>query len=162
MTPIQLRHECKKKGIEMPRTATKAQCMEALGVVKKGKKTWKPAKVLDVRIPDEMRKKLRPRWRDKDSQNIQRAIAEGWQFLDPLKGLSGVEHDHSSTSVPEYRELVLMGLPEEDAEARDDWVEERTQTQTLGLKNRLQKDLDDSAKRKGGFRTSASGRIEID
>ena len=37
----------------------------------KGKRTWKPAKVLDVRIPDAMRKKLRPRWRDKDSQNIQ-------------------------------------------------------------------------------------------
>jgi hypothetical protein len=161
MTPVQLRHLCKQKGLDMPRTASKAQLLEALGVVKKGKRTWKPAKVLDIRVPDEVKKNFALRWRDKDSQNIQRALAEGWHFFDPSKGLRGIEHDHSSTSVPEYRELVLMALPREDKLARDEYINARTDRQTNALKHRLQEDLDTAAKREGGYKTKAEGRIEI-
>ena len=161
MGAFQLRAYCRTQGIEAPKTASCPEMLDMLGIVKKGKRSWKPAKVLDVHISDEMRKKVRPRWRDKDAQNIQRAQAEGWEFFDPSKGLSA-EHDHSSTSVPEYRELILMALPEEIGEARDEHFQEKTRQQTRGLKNRLQKNLDKTAQEEGGYRTSATGRVVID
>lgn len=157
---------CRDQGIDLPRTATRAEMLNALGIEKKGKPTWKPAKRLSVNVKQPVRDKFRLRWREKDAQNLQRAQAEGWEFIDPSKGVKA-EHENPGdsnplTSTTEYRELVLMGLPKDLAEARDEYFAERTNEQTQGLKRQLQSDLDSAAKKEGGYRTSATGNIVID
>lgn len=113
--------------------------------VKKGKPTWKPAAMLD--IPDRM-PGYRLKWCNNDRMNIQRLRAEGWETASSIHGLN-VEHDHpektgdghSLTSVTEYRELVLMALPEELGEARDRYFNEKADLQTAGLKRDLEKEV---------------------
>jgi len=155
-----------KDGRPIGRSCKVPELMEALNMptVKKGHATWKPAQKLQVH---DRKPGFRYRWREDDPQNLQRAIAEGWQFVNPITGIPG-EHDEpgdgqkSLTSNTEYRELRLMALPEEVAQARDEYFRERTDQQTAGLKDRLQSDLDEEARKQGGFHTSATGTIVID
>lgn len=164
MNPFELRAELRKKGIDASKKATKPELLELLGVKqeKKGKASWKPAQKLDVRNKQEG---FRYRFRDRDSQNIQRARAEGWEFVNPITGIPGDHVDPEDaqkdlTSTTEYRELTLMALPEDIAQARDEHFKELTRKQTVGLKDRLQGDLDKDAPE--GHRTSATGTIVID
>ena len=94
---------------------------------KVGKKSWKPAKMLDVL--DKVAG-YRYRWCDKDPASLDKKQAEEWQFVkgrtakldastDAAKDIEGA--DKSLTSITEYRELVLMRLDEETAEARDEY-----------------------------------------
>ena len=111
---------------------------------KKGKKTWAPAAMLGVvdRKPG-----FRHRWVNKDPMNLQRKQAEGWIMADST---TGSEHEHPGqvedgkplTSITEYRELVLMAVPEDIAKSRDDYFREKTEKQTAGLKKSLQSDID--------------------
>lgn len=164
MNPFELRAECRKRGISASKKATKLELLGFLGVKqeKKGKASWKPAQKLDVRNKDP---NFRYRFRDKDPQNIQRALAEGWEFVNPITGIPGEHIDPEDsqkdlTSTTEYRELTLMALPEDIAQARDEHFQELTRRQTVGLKDRLQSDLDKDAPE--GHRTSATGTIVID
>ena len=126
---------------------------------KKGKPSWKPAAALKAKpIPG-----YRTRWTHKDPINIQRKEAEGWVMVNSETGLTS-EHEHPEdiesgtpvTSVTEYRELVLMALPEEDGQARDAYFTEQTDKQTAGLKKVLQSDL-----KKGG-KAEVHGKIIIE
>lgn len=173
MRQPQLLKRCREQGITelkdgrpINKTCKVAELMEVLNIptVKKGSSTWKPAQKLEVKgkHPD-----FRYRWRENDRQNIQKALSEGWVFVNPITGIPGDHSDpgdgqKSLTSNTEYRELKLMALPEEVAQARDKYFRERTDEQTAGLKDNLQSDLDKEAQQQGGFRTSATGSIVID
>lgn len=166
MNPFELKAEVRKRhpDIEISKKATKAELLELLGVKqeKKGKRSWKPAQKLDVRDKQDG---FRYRFRDKDPQNIQRARAEGWEFVNPITGIPGEHVDPEDaqkdlTSTTEYRELTLMALPEDIAQSRDEHFRELTRNQTVGLKDRLQGDLDKEAPE--GHKTSATGSIVID
>ena len=163
MSIIELRKLCKEREIKWELTDKKSDLLTKLGFEnKKGKPTWKPAAKLSV---VNKRGGFRYRWCDKDQLNIQRKTEEGWVFVNKDTGLP-VEHDNPDgnplTSATEYRELVVMALDEETAQARDEYFQERTREQTVGLKKRLQEDLDEEAKTKGGYRTTATGSIVID
>lgn len=154
MSPPQLRKLCRDRGISQTldgepfsNKTTKPEFLAALGVTKKkGNSSWKPAKKLDVRMSDEVKGKFRIRWRDNDKQNIQKALAEGWEFIDPVKGVRA-EHDNPGDSNPlgsttEYRELVLMGLPEDVARERDQYFEEQTNKSVEGVHGQLKSDIE--------------------
>lgn len=176
MSPPQLRKVCRERGIDTLKDGTpisnkskKVDLLLALGATqekKKGKPSWKPARKLDVTASEEVKSKFRLRWRDKDPQNIQKALAEGWVFVDPTTGIKA-EHDNpgdsnSLTNTTEYRELVLMGLDENLAQERDAYFQEQATQNIAGVKNSLQRDLDAAAQKEGGIRTSATGSITID
>jgi hypothetical protein len=129
---------------------------------KKGKPTWKPAAMLDV---VDKKKGFRMRWASNDPLNLQRKKAEGWVMANKETGIDA-EHEHpektgdghSMTSVTEYRDLVLMALPEELGKARDEYIEERTELQTMNLKRNLEDDL----KNKKGKSADTYGKIVIE
>ena len=125
--------------------------------------SWKPAQMLTVK---NKHPEYRYRWRDKDRQNIQKAEAEGWIHVNPITGLPG-DHENpgdqeSMTSTTEYRELTLMALPEETAQARDEYFQERTDSQTRGLKRQFQRDLAEQAEKQGADVPETYGKITID
>ena len=106
--------------------------------VKKGKPTWRPASKLDVesKLPG-----YRLRWVDKDPMNVRKKTDEGWI---PVNGTNGkVEHvptgdisdGKAVDSVTQYKEVVLMALPEELGQARDQYFAEKTARQTAGRAN---------------------------
>ncbi len=131
------------------------------GYPKKGKPTWKPAAMLDVaeKVPG-----YRLRWADNDALNLQRKKSEGWVFASTISGVNA-EHEHpektgdghSMTSVTEYRDLVLMALPEDLAEARDAYFTEKTDLQTVSLKREAEK-----AASEVGPAASIHGKIVIE
>lgn len=125
---------------------------------KKGKASWKPATALKAKRIDG----FRTRWTNKDPMNLQRKQSEGWVTVHKDTGLQ-TEHEHPEdlesgtpvTSVTEYRELVLLALPEDVAQARDEYFAEQTDKQTAGLKKNLQRDLADG-------KAQVHGKIIID
>lgn len=135
---------------------------KTLGRPKKGKPTWKPAAMLDVaeKVPG-----FRLRWASNDSLNLQRKQSEGWVFATEITGVDA-KHDHpektgdghSMTGVTEYRDLVLMALPDDLAEARDAYFIEKTDLQTRDLKRNLEKDLANE----DGKSASIHGKIVIE
>lgn len=160
MSIIELRKLCKDRGVKWELTDKKSDLLTKLGFEnKKGKPTWKPAAKLSV---VNKQAGFRYRWCDKDQLNISRKTEEGWVFANKDTGLP-VEHDNPDgnplTSATEYRELVVMALDEETAQARDDYFKEQTLKQTVGLKDRLRKDLEDAAPE--GHRAPAEGTIII-
>lgn len=128
--------------------------------IKKGKPTWKPAAMLDVTSPV---KGFRTRWCSNDPLNIQRKKAEGWVMATEVNGID-TEHEHpektgdghSLTSVTEYRDLVLMALPEELGKARDEYFNEKTEQQTRGLKRDLEEEVE------SGGAAQVHGKIVIE
>lgn len=129
--------------------------------VKKGKPSWKPAAMLTVTKPIDGH---RTRWVSKDPQNILRKQAEGWVYANEIYGIKRehehpekVEDGHSLTSTTEYRDMVLMALPEELAEARDEYFQEKTEQQTRGLKRNLEEDM-----RNGENTATIHGKIVIE
>lgn len=171
MNPPQLRKVCRERNIThlldgrpIDNTSKKGELLAVLGAKKKGKASWKPAKALEVRASEEVRSKFRLRWREKDPQNLRRAEAEGWEYIHPTKG-ARAEHevdDNPLTSATEYRELVLMGLPEDIAQERDAYFQEKADAQIAGVKKDLQSDLDKAADHEGGYKTNATGVIRIE
>jgi hypothetical protein len=125
---------------------------------KKGKASWRPATALRAQDLDG----FRTRWTNKDPINMQRKEAEGWEIVDANRGLRS-EHEHPDdlesgkplTSVTEYRELVLMALPEEVAQAREEYFTAQTDAQTASLKSNLRNDL-------AGGKASVHGKIIIE
>ena len=111
---------------------------------KKGRSSWKPASTLTAHSI----KGFRTRWTNKDPMVVQRKEAEGWVRVNAETGLT-TEHEHPGdiasgkplTSTLEYRELFLMALPEEVAQARDEYFTEKTDAQSAGLVRNLKKDM---------------------
>ncbi|MGI9504395.1 MAG: hypothetical protein ACR2RE_15205 [Geminicoccaceae bacterium] len=119
------------------------------GSGKKGKSSWKPAQKLSLY---QKQPGFRYRWCDKsDPQNLAKKEAEGWFYVNPETGAKA-EHDNpgdsgaSLTRASEYRELVLMALPESVAKERDAFFREKTRSQTASIEERAR---DDAKKRIG-------------
>ena len=104
----------------------------------KGNKSWKPAILLDVPIKEAG---FRYRWRLKDPDNVQRALQEGWEVVQKKTGHKGPAVDpvidiiddtgKLKTSLTEFRELILMRLPEDIAVERDEYYEIQTESQNI-------------------------------
>ena len=112
---------------------------------KKGNTSWKPAGHLTV---FEKKDGLRYRWKEKDPDNLNRALHEGWSYVTKEEGNSAV-HDAPGyiddgkplTSAIEHRELVLMSMPESVAQERAAYFDEQTARTEQVLKRRAQREL---------------------
>lgn len=108
---------------------------------KKGKRTWKKANLLDVR---DKNPNYRYRFVQNDPMVIQRRLAENWLFVDGTGGVGG-EHERPEgvndgkklTTVTEYRDVVLMALPNDWAEARDEYQQELSDRQVADVEEDL-------------------------
>ena len=111
-------------------------------MTKKGNRSWKPFDLLDIQDKDP---NYRYRWCDKDPANLTKKQAEGWQFAEKAiakykkppatkatAGSADIDYtDQSLTTMTEYRESILMVLPEEIALERDAYFAERTESQRV-------------------------------
>lgn len=135
--------------------------------VKRGSKSWTPARKLDVihKAPG-----FRYRYVSTDYANLQKKLAEGWEFVNPSTGIPGqhnptareVSDGRQLDSVQKMRELVLMALPEEIGLERDAYHAGKTKHRALALENSLQQDLSKAAGTLGSRHTAvAHGSIKI-
>ena len=135
--------------------------------VKRGTASWRPARKLDVihKAPG-----FRYRYVSTDYANLQKKIAEGWEFVNPSTGIPG-QHNPSARevsdgrqldSVQKMRELVLMALPEDIALERDAYHAGKTKHRARALEDGLQQDLSKTAGALGSRHTAvAHGSIKI-
>ena len=126
--------------------------------LKKGRPSWRPAQMLTV----EKEPGYRYRWVRKDDANIERKTNESWSFVakDVHEHPEGINDGKPLTSTGEYREMVLMRIPEEIAQERDAYFRALTDRQTRGIKNQLEAEMQNAS----GGRSDAKphGRIVID
>lgn len=135
--------------------------------VKKGRASWRPARKLDVINKADG---FRYRYVSTDYANLQKKLAEGWQFVNPSTGIPG-QHNPSAREVSDgkqldtvqkMRELVLMALPEDIALERDAYHAAKTKHRAKALEDGLQQDLSKSANALGARHTAvAHGSIKI-
>lgn len=112
---------------------------------KKGKAIWKPAERLGVL---DKNANYRYKWVNKEPSNLERKFAEGYVPANSITGLTA-EHKEGVRAIDgseiagakSHRELVLCALPNELAEARDEYFQNQTDRQTRNLKQKLQNDL---------------------
>ena len=125
---------------------------------KTGKKTWAPATKLATfgKEPG-----INYRWCDKDPQNIERKLAEGWEFVNDTAHKS-IETDTDSVSqddlsgAKQYRELVLMAMPTEMADARAEYFGDQNEKSMRSLKRQLDNEV------KAGGDAKTHGKIVIE
>jgi hypothetical protein len=112
--------------------------------VKKGKKTWKPANVLEV----EKKPGIHYRWVRTDPLHLQRKRAEGYVMASELTGTKTelVDKDSPISNAPVlvYQDMALMAIDEETKKAREEYFEERTNAQSIRPVKRAQRELEDS------------------
>jgi hypothetical protein len=103
--------------------------------VKKGNASWRPAKTLEVK---HQRPGFRQRWVNTDPANVQKKQAEGWVYSkEEHDRPKGVDHGKNLGTVSQYRDLVLMEIPEETAQARAEYYRQETQAMVGGITKRL-------------------------
>lgn len=126
---------------------------------KKGRASWKPARMLDVR---NKKPGLRYRWVDKDPQRVEKMLAEGWQFMDRTTGehidpklIDGGKLPDGSNS---YRDGVVMTLDEETAQERDAYYAQKAKDQLAGVNRRAEADL---KKNVGDLANAHGGKLVI-
>ncbi len=103
---------------------------------KTGRRSWKPAQLLTV-------KNKTPgygySWVEKDSDNVRRKLEEGWVHVTKTAGFSDVTHERPEgvedggpmcSDDTEYRELVLMAMPDDIVEARKEYQAEKVREAT--------------------------------
>lgn len=121
---------------------------------KKKKVQWKPAKLLDT-ISGLNEDEFVYRWVDKDAANMVKKQSEGWMIVNQLDGEKIVHNrpgilDDGSNLVPsltDYRELILMKIPKELAQARREYYDNLTNQRLEGLVSTAK----DNAKNLGGL-----------
>lgn len=112
--------------------------------MKKGNSSWKPASVTDVTGKEDG---YRYRWVNKDSDNVAKKKAEGWEFVSKATDKASPESSNriddgaSLTSAYEKRDVVLMKLDEETAQGRDAYFNAETERRQSGLTAHLKKEL---------------------
>lgn len=128
----------------------------------KKKVQWQPATMLD-NVKGLDLDKFAYRWVAKDQANIAKKEAEQWTMVSTLDGDVGLNHERPGNlndgqkltgSGVDYRDVVLMKLPREVADARAKYYREQTDKQLSGLK----KDLQSKAQAAGG---SVNGQITV-
>lgn len=126
--------------------------------VKKGNRSWQPAAPLGIKAKDPS---SRLRWVHAESANMLKKRAEGWEQADVGDAVhdrpNGVESGAGTPAgVLEYRDMVLMKMPEEMAREREAYYRNTSQEQLQGLKTRAKRDI----RSKTGV--SVEGDITID
>lgn len=114
--------------------------------VKKGNSTWKPANVLDLYDKEPG---YRYRIIEKSARNISKKQREGWEILTGLNasktsmetGYGRINEGSSLTSVMEGHDYVIGRIPEDVAQERDDYINQRTNNSVKGLTRQAKKDL---------------------
>jgi hypothetical protein len=112
---------------------------------RKGNRSWVPAAPLAIKSAD---KDYRLKWVYADAANVMRKRAEGFVNAEPGDATHdrppGVESGTGRHgSVTQYRDMVLMKIPEEMALARAEFYEEAAKRQLHGVKSRSKQDLRD-------------------
>lgn len=112
--------------------------------VKKGKKSWKPAALNEF-----MNKEAGYTYRmiRKDPDNLAKKQAEGWETVSAVQSGKTKRDDPGRindgkpmTSVQEGKDWVLGRIPEEDAQARNDYFSNENQRRVAGLTAHLKKE----------------------
>lgn len=102
--------------------------------VKKGNTSWRPHRTLNVKKRTEGK---RLRWVNTDPANIEKKQVEGWVFAQNEDTAhdrpKGVDHGKQIGSLKQYRDLVLMEIPEETAVARNEYYSDVTKRQSAGV-----------------------------
>lgn len=134
--------------------------------MKKGKASWKPARLADVygKKPGYVY-----RWCDKDRWNIARRQEDGWILASVLQGDTSKHRSEdetkdgkSLTTNIEHRERVLMMIPDEDYQEHRAYFDNLTKRQTVGLKKTAQQELTDAARGQGAHAAVLHGNIIIE
>ncbi len=144
----ELRAEARELGINSFGKG-KAELQEEIATVKgvttkKGKASWKPARMLDIR---NQQAGYRHRWVSRDSQRVEKMLAEGWVIVDKTSGIKGehadpntVQDGNALEGANVYRELVHMALPDELGEARDEYYQQKAKAQVEGVNRRAREE----------------------
>lgn len=110
---------------------------------KKGNRSWRPAAPLALKAKDSS---FRMKWGHTDPARMMRARAEGWEPADPGDAIhdrpSGVDAGKGTPAgVVEYRDMVLLKMPEELARERDAYYREAAMNQLNAIKTRAKKEI---------------------
>lgn len=126
--------------------------------IKKGKPTWKPASAMEV-INKEPG--YRYRWSNKNPDNLAKKEVEGWETVSGLQGDSSkhvdaerIEDGKPNTSIRERHDCVLQRIPEDLAQGRDEFFNNKTEQRTKALTAHIK----ESAQKEG---TDTHGEITI-
>lgn len=127
---------------------------------KKGNKSWRPAKMLQVKGKKDG---YVYRWCDKDVARLQRHQSNGWVPVSKITGHSKTEHtapDKSEqTSITEYRELILQAMPADEYEEHRAYYREQNEQGLKALRRQLDKELESV---RPGLSSKLTGKIIIE
>ena len=130
---------------------------------KKGTRSWRPAERLRTinKLPGFVY-----RWCDKDQLNLAKREADGWFYASKLTGHSDVGQEEPEnrpmTTITEYRELVLMAIPDDEYAAHRAYYDGLTRKQTVGLKKDLEQKVRGEAATSGIKSADIYGKIVIE
>lgn len=112
--------------------------------LKKGVSSWKPASVTEVANKEAG---YRYRWSHKDPDNLAKKAAEGWETVSAISSDGSeasaprIEDGASLSSVNEKRDVILQRIPEEVAQQRDAYMNDKAAKRISGLTAHIKKDL---------------------
>lgn len=135
---------------------------EQVEPVKKGKRSWKPASVINV-AP---RPGYTPRMINKDPDNMARKMAEGWEIESRLnspqssqtEGYGRIHDGKPLTTVTERHDCILAWMPDDLVESRREIMQQRTKRLEQALVRDSKRDM---AKATGG-QGQIHGTIQIE
>lgn len=118
---------------------------ESVGV-KKGVKSWTPANVSEVNNKEPG---FRYRWARKDKDNVAKKQMENWEIVNAVNapvtqaeaGYGRINDGTPLTSTQERSDAILMRIPEETAELRDDYYNNESSRRVQGLTAHLKKEM---------------------
>lgn len=151
--------------LEAKLAAAKEKILEKVGYKKGEPFRWRDVDRLEIRNrhPDWFY-----RWILNEPSSIEKRESQGFRVVNSMTGIPGdvlqeTPESKDTTGGKRLRELILAAQPEELRKARYDEIQERTDRQTAGLKDDLQKGLDGipskDGKPHGG---KAEGKIVIE
>jgi hypothetical protein len=111
--------------------------------LKKGVKSWTPAAVTDVTNKEAG---YRYRWVNKDPDNLAKKKAEHWEYVDSATDSANapaprMEDGSPMTSVVDKRDVVLMRIPEEFAQGRDAYMNNKADSRIAAVTKQTKADL---------------------
>lgn len=131
-------------------------------VIKKGKPTWKPASAMEVINKEDG---YRYRWANKAPDNLSKKELEGWETVSGLQGDRSrhvdpdrIDVGKPMTSIHERHDCLLMRIPEEIAEGRDAFMNNKTEQRTHALTAHVKKAARDEGTETHGEITISSRR----
>jgi len=119
-------------------------------IKKKESVPWKPSKLLD--IPESLKDPaFTYRWCDKDKPgNIRKKLSEGWiidkDLMKKMEQVLTIEDGKPLDTTTGIRELIVMKIPKDKAEARNEFYQARGK---LAMKKK-QDELDNEVRKIGG------------